>query len=77
MLVAFEKGFVVFVILGVIWLTGVVAFTLVLVLPAGMPDNQSVELSYFESVAIVLPWPATLVAVLLGVNNFVRDGYET
>jgi hypothetical protein len=77
MLVALEKGFVVFVILGVIWLTGVVAFTLVLALPSIMPDNQSVELSYFESVAIVLLWPATLVVVLLGVNKFVRDEYES
>jgi hypothetical protein len=48
-----------------------------LALPSIMPDNQSVELSYFESVAIVLLWPATLVVVLLGVNKFVRDEYES
>ena len=80
MFVAQRKGFVVFLLLGVIWLTGVVAFTLVLALPSGMSENQSVELSYFESVesvAMVLLWPATLVVVLLGINKFVRDEYES
>lgn len=66
-----------FVLLGLIWITGVVAYTLVLALPSNMPENQSVKVSNFESVAMVLLWPATLVVVLLGVNKFVRDEYET
>ena len=66
-----------FVLLGLIWLTGVVAFTLLLDLPSSITENQSVKLSYFESVAMVLLWTATLVGILLGVNKFVRDEYET
>lgn len=77
MLVALRKGFVVFVLLGMIWLTGVVAFTLVLVLPSNIPENQDIQVSYFESVAMVLLWPATIVVLLVGVNKFVRDEYET
>lgn len=58
----------------VVWLLGAVAFAGILMMPI---EKHTARLSALETGAIVIFWPAALLVIFLGVNKFVRDGYET
>lgn len=57
-----------------LWLLGAVLVSSILMLPK---DEHTAKIRGFEAIAIVIFWPATLIVLVVGLNKFMRDEYET